>query len=88
MANYLGTGRLIGYKTYVSNNKAGHTYYVMVEGAKDPKTALFEDVEIIKINEETQVLKELKPQNVSYDLMPEQYGSKTFNKYKNIRAAT
>ncbi len=83
--NYQGQGTLIGYKTYVKDNLTKHIYYVL-NGNKDSENGLFSDVEFITIVQTEQTLKEIKPQQVTFEISVSNYGGKIQNRYLNIKS--
>ncbi|GHV02580.1 hypothetical protein FACS1894211_14240 [Clostridia bacterium] len=83
--NYQGQGKLIAYRTYTKDGKAKHVYNVL-NGNTDPKTGLFGECEYITIIQDAQTLKELKPQEVAFEVMARTFSGQTRNVYSNIRA--
>lgn len=83
--NYIGKGKLIGYKSYEKDGVKKHVYSVL-NGDLDSETGLFTKLECITIIEDTQVLQELKPQNVTFEVSSNTYGGQTKNTYLNIQS--
>ncbi len=83
--NYIGKGLLVGYKTYKKDNADKHIYYVL-NGNKDDKNGLYNDLEFITIIQDEQTLAELRPQVVSFEIASQTFGGQTRNKFLNIRA--
>ena len=81
---YQGTGKLIGYRTYTSKEVEKHVYSILA-GTHDPKTGLYDKCELLTVIEDTQVLKDLKPCNVRFDIEPRTYGKETKNIPLNIK---
>lgn len=83
--NYQGQGLLIGYKTYKKDNVDKHIYYVL-NGNKDSKSGLYSECEFITIIQDEQTLKELKPQQVNFEVSSQSFGGQVRNRYINIRS--
>lgn len=83
--NYLGKGLLIGYKTYKKDNADKHIYYVL-NGNKDDKNGLYNDLEFITIIQDEQTIAELRPQIVTFEIASQTFGGQTRNRFLNIRA--
>ena len=81
--NYLGQGKLIGYKTYKKNNEDRHIYYVL-NVAMDKPSGLYSECEFITVIQTEQTLKELKPQTVSFEVQTQNFGGRIQNRYMNI----
>lgn len=85
MANYQGQGKLIGYHSYKKDNVEKHIYTVL-NGTIDEKTGLYTKTEYIQIFSETQVLKSLKPQEVTFEVEMKTFGKETKPSYSNIKS--
>lgn len=83
--NYQGQGKLIGYHTYKKDNVDKHIYDVL-NGTIDPKTGLYDKLEYIQVFSEEQTLKDLKPQEVAFEIELRQFGGKTMPRYSNIQS--
>lgn len=83
--NYIGKGFLVGYKTYKKNNIDKHIYYVL-NGNKDSKSDLYNELEFITIIQDEQTLFELKPQIVTFEIASQTFGGQTKNRYLNIKS--
>lgn len=84
--NYIGNGKLIAYHTYTKDNKQRHVYNVL-NGTMDSASGLYSECEYITIIQDTQTLKELKPQSVTFEVAPRMFNGKTYNSFTNIREA-
>jgi hypothetical protein len=82
--NYQGQGKLIAYRTYVKDGTTKHIYNVL-NGNTDPKTGLYGECEFITIYQTEQTLRELKPQNVGFEIEARTFAGKPSLKYTNIR---
>ncbi len=83
--NYLGKGLLIGYKTYKKDNADKHIYYVL-NGNKDDKNGLYNDLEFITIIQDEQTIVELKPQIVTFEIASQNFGGKITQRFLNIQS--
>ena len=83
--NYIGKGLLIGYKTYKKDNADKHIYYVL-NGNKDDKNGLYNDLEFITIVQDKQTLVELKPQIVTFEIASQTFAGQTKNRFLNIQS--
>lgn len=83
---YLGQGKLIGYRTYKDKNGAQKHIYNVLNGTIDTATGLYDDCELANIFQAEQTLKTLKPQEVSFDVIPKTFNGQTRNTYTNIHA--
>lgn len=83
--NYLGKGLLIGYKTYKKDNADKHIYYVL-NGNKDEKNGLYNDLEFITIVQDEQTIAELKPQIVTFEIASQTFAGQTKNRFLNIQS--
>ena len=82
---YLGKGLLIGYKTYKKDNADKHIYYVL-NGNKDDKNGLYNDLEFITIIQDEQTIAELKPQIVTFEIASQTFAGQTKNRFLNIQS--
>lgn len=83
--NYIGKGLLIGYKTYIKDNKTKHVYHVL-NGNKDNTSGLYSDCEFITIIQDEQTLKVLKPQRVSFEISSQNFGGRISQRFLNIQS--
>ena len=83
--NYKGQGFLVGYKTYEKEGVRKHVYYV-INGNKNAESGLYSDCEFIAIYQDTQTLKELKPQVVLFEVASQTFAGQTKNRFLNIQS--
>lgn len=83
--NYIGKGLLVGYKTYKKDNIDKHVYYVL-NGNKDEKNGLYNDLEFITIVQEQQTIENLRPQLVTFEIASQTFAGQTKNRFLNIQS--
>ena len=87
MAQFTGTGSLIGYRNYKSKDgKTVHVYSIL-QGTTDKDSKLFNNgVSLINVFQDTQTLAKIAPQAVSFDMEQSTFSGEQRQKYRNVRA--
>ena len=83
--NYIGKGRLIDYSAYTKNNKTRHIYSIL-NGSENVINGLYDACELLSVIQDTQTLKEIKAQNVTFKVIERIFNGKIYNSYTSVKS--